>query len=191
MYVKSNLFIFTKVLQKVIHFYLGLDNSSYLNIFIKKALRVIRKGLLANAWWDVWLPATLHHSNNQRLNLPFTNSCRNHQFTNWPLLIIRKRLYKIINFHKTYIHIYGLAKKQQQFWICHRGSSPLASLCLTNSFSWGVSRDTASMQWRRQILRASSQSTSRLLVGWCSQLKKYEWRTPLPSLYDEWRTPEE
>jgi len=70
-------------------------------------------------------------------------------------------------------------------------NSPLASLCLTNSFSWGVSRDTASMQWRRQMLRASSQSTSRFLVGWCSQLKKYECTTPLPSLYVEWRTPEE
>lgn len=49
---------------------------------------------------------------------------------------------------------------------------PRAILCLMNSFSWGVSKETASMQWRRQMLRASSQSTSRLLVAWCSQLKK-------------------
>lgn len=60
--------------------------------------------------------------------------------------------------------------------------SPRASLCLMNSFSCGVSRDTASIQCLRQMLRASNQSTSKDLVGWCSQLKKYECATPLASL---------
>lgn len=49
----------------------------------------------------------------------------------------------------------------------------------------GVSSETASMQCRRQMLRASSQSTSRLRVGVCSQLKKYEWATPRASRYVE------
>lgn len=40
------------------------------------------------------------------------------------------------------------------------------------------------------MFRASNQSTSKLRVGWCSQLKKYEWATPRASLYVEWRTPE-
>lgn len=61
--------------------------------------------------------------------------------------------------------------------------------CLMNSFSWGVSIETASIQWRRQMLRASSQSTSRLRVGLCSQLKKYEWATPRASRYVACRTP--
>ena len=47
-----------------------------------------------------------------------------------------------------------------------------ANCCLMNSFSWRVSRLTASMQWRRQTLRASSQSTSNEEVAGCSQLKK-------------------
>ena len=59
---------------------------------------------------------------------------------------------------------------------------PRAILCLMNSFSCGVSRETASIQCLRQMLRASNQSTSKLLVGWCSQLKKYEWATPRASL---------
>lgn len=93
---------------------------------------------------------------------------------------------------------------------------PREILCLINSFSFkngtkqhdavrilfssnslpqtlqrtcGVSNETASIQWRRQILRASSQSTSSVRVGWCSQLKKYEWATPRASRYVAWRTP--
>lgn len=66
---------------------------------------------------------------------------------------------------------------------------PLTSRCLTNSFSWGVSKLTASMQCLRQMFRESSQSTSSDLVGACSQLKKYECVTPLASLYVAWRTP--
>lgn len=46
----------------------------------------------------------------------------------------------------------------------------------------GVSRETASIQCLRQMLRASNQSTSKLRVGACSQLKKYECNTPLASL---------
>lgn len=52
---------------------------------------------------------------------------------------------------------------------------------LTFELTCGVSRETASIQCRRQIFLASSQSTSRLRVGWCSQLKKYEWATPRAS----------
>lgn len=48
-------------------------------------------------------------------------------------------------------------------------------------FTWGVSSDTASMQCLLQIFLASNQSTSKLRVGWCSQLKKYEWATPRAS----------
>lgn len=67
---------------------------------------------------------------------------------------------------------------------------PLPILCLMNSFSWGVSRDTASIQCLLQMFLASSQSTSKPLVGACSQLKKYECVTPLASLYVACRTPE-
>lgn len=56
-------------------------------------------------------------------------------------------------------------------------------------FTCGVSSETASIQCLRQMFRASNQSTSKLRVGWCSQLKKYEWATPRASLYVEWRTP--
>lgn len=60
---------------------------------------------------------------------------------------------------------------------------PLDILCLTNSFSCGVSKLTASMQCLRQMFLASNQSTSKLLVGACSQLKKYECETPRASRY--------
>lgn len=56
-------------------------------------------------------------------------------------------------------------------------------------FTWGVSKETASMQCLRQMFLASSQSTSKLRVGACSQLKKYECSTPRASRYVEWRTP--
>jgi hypothetical protein len=72
---------------------------------------------------------------------------------------------------------------------CSLQSLPLAILCLMNSFSCGVSRETASIQWRLQMFLASSQSTSKLRVGPCSQLKKYACATPLASLYVECRTP--
>lgn len=66
---------------------------------------------------------------------------------------------------------------------------PLVILCLMNSFSWGVSKDTASIQCLLQMFLASSQSTSKLRVGPCSQLKKYACATPLASLYVECLTP--
>lgn len=59
---------------------------------------------------------------------------------------------------------------------------PREILCLMNSFSCGVSSETASMQCLRQMFLASSQSTSKLLVAWCSHEKKYECATPRASL---------